>query len=377
MAGNPNIEARNSKQYRIMIDRKYIDKRMARLPEIESDLSKPDTATNQKKFRKLIQEHTGLKKIKAKADKYFQLIDDIDEHRNLINSDDTDEELKDLAISEIDEFEESLPAAEKNLMIALLPSDPRENRNIIMEIRAGTGGDEAALFAGDLFRMYSRYAEKAGWKIGLIDASPNNIGGYKEIVFSVEGTSVYEKLQYESGGHRVQRIPVTESAGRIHTSAATVAVLPESQVEDNIEINPDEIRVDIYCSSGPGGQSVNTTYSAVRVTHLPTGLVAKSQDERSQHRNKEKAMSVLKARILDMKKREEEKQLGNIRRSLIGSGDRSQRVRTYNFPQNRVSDHRINLTLYSLDKIMEGEIDKLLSALHEHDIELRLKEYLK
>lgn len=355
-----------------MIDREYINKVMARLPEIETALSDPASSANQKKFRELVREHSVLKKLSEKAEKYFHLQEDIQEHYELINSDEAELELKELAKSEIAELEGALPAAEKELMISLLPPDPNDTRNAIMEIRAGTGGNEAALFAGDLFRMYNRYAEEKGWKIGLIDASTSEIGGYKEIVFSMEGAGIYGHLKYESGVHRVQRIPVTEASGRIHTSAATVAVFPEAEPDDNIELDQNELRIDIFCSSGPGGQSVNTTYSAVRITHLPTGLVAQSQDERSQHRNKDKAFAVLKARILDLKRREEEERMGNVRRSQIGSGDRSERVRTYNFPQNRLTDHRINLTLYSLDQIMDGDIDKLIMALHEHDIKLRL-----
>lgn len=357
-----------------MIDRKYIEKRLARLRGIEAEISHPAAAANQKKFRKLVREHSALKKLGGKAEKYFLLQDDVREHRELIDSENTDPELKDLAKSELEELVKALPAAEKELIAALLTPDSNDSRNAIMEIRAGTGGDEAALFAGDLFRMYSRYAEEKSWKVGLIDASACDIGGYKEIVFSVEGGEVYGSLRYESGVHRVQRIPVTESSGRIHTSAATVAVFPEAEPDDDIEINADDLRIDIFCSSGPGGQSVNTTYSAVRITHLPTGLVAQSQDERSQHRNKERAMGVLKARILDLRRREEEERMGNDRRSQIGSGDRSERIRTYNFPQNRLTDHRINLTLYSLDRVIEGDIGKLISVLRDHDIELRLKE---
>ena len=246
-----------------------------------------------------------------------------------------------------------------------------------MEIRAGTGGDEAALFAADLFRMYSHYAEARGWKIGMIDASTSEIGGYKEVVFSVEGQDVYSVLKYESGGHRVQRIPVTEGSGRIHTSAATVAVFPEADEDDDIEIKPDEIRIDLFCSSGPGGQSVNTTYSAVRITHLATNVVVQSQDERSQQRNRAKAMAVLKARLLDHKRREEEEKKGNFRRSQIGTGDRSERIRTYNFPQNRLTDHRINFTLYSLDKAIEGDLGELLDTMREHDVKLRLETEMK
>lgn len=356
-----------------MIEREHIDNLTARLPEIERKLSDPATAANQKEFRKLVREHSALKRLREKGDAYFRICDEIRESRELLQSDSADPELRELARSEVEELEQASVEAEKALMVALLPPDSSDERNAIMEVRAGTGGDEAALFAGDLFRMYSRYAEARGWKVGIIDASTSDIGGYKEIVFSVEGKSVYRDLRYEMGVHRVQRVPVTESSGRLHTSAATVAVFPEAEAEDNITIDPDELRVDIFCSSGPGGQSVNTTYSAVRITHLPTGLVAQSQDERSQHRNKEKAMSVLKARILDLRRREEEERKGNARRSQIGSGDRSERVRTYNFPQNRLTDHRIDLTLYSLDRIIEGDLEKLIAALRDHDVKARLE----
>lgn len=358
-----------------MIDRDYIEKVLAPLHGIETELSTPEAAADQKRFRVLVQEHAHLKGIEKNAERYLSLVDRLAENRELA-ADESDAELAELAAAEIEEIDGAIPGAEKALMVSLLPPDPDQNRNGIMEIRAGTGGDEAALFAGDLFRMYGRYAESRGWKIDLIDASTSEIGGYKEVVFSVEGANVYGTLRHEMGGHRVQRVPVTESSGRIHTSAATVAVFPEADDNDEIDLNPEEIRVDIYCASGPGGQGVNTTYSAVRVTHLPTGIVAQSQDERSQHRNKEKAMSVLSARILDQKRREEAEKMGDARRSQIGSGDRSERIRTYNFPQNRLTDHRINLTLYSLDRVMEGGLDDLLSAIAEHDLETRLNNVL-
>lgn len=360
-----------------MIDRDYTDKLLARLPVIETELSSPDTAANQKRYRELVREHSALKKLQARTDRYFGLTERVQEHRELLESGDNDPELMELAREEIDGMENDLAAADHELMFALLPPDPDAERNAIMEIRAGTGGDEAALFAGALYRMYSRFSESRGWKVRLLDTSTSEMGGYKEAILSITGENVYEVLQYESGVHRVQRVPVTESQGRIHTSAATVAVFPEVETEDEVELDPEEIRVDIYCASGPGGQGVNTTYSAVRVTHLPTGLVAQSQDERSQHRNKDIAMRVLKARIQDQRKKEEEERKGNIRRSKIGSGDRSERIRTYNFPQNRLTDHRINLTLYSLDRVIEGEIDELVAALREHDIQLRLARELE
>ncbi|MBN2300929.1 MAG: peptide chain release factor 1 [Lentisphaerae bacterium] len=359
-----------------MIDRAYTEQLLARLPVIERELSDPAIAANQKKYKELVREHYSLRKLRERADKYFNLIDSLQENQKLAASEDVDAELKELARDEINELTKKAEIANKELVIALLPPDPDGEKNAIMEIRAGTGGSEAAIFAGDLYRMYNRYAESRGWKTRVIDAGTSEMGGYKEIVLTVSGSNVYSVLQYESGVHRVQRVPVTESQGRIHTSAATVAVFPEVEDDNDIEIDPGELRVDIYCSSGPGGQGVNTTYSAVRITHLPTGLVAQSQDERSQHRNKDIAMRVLKARILDQRKREEDERKGNIRRSQIGSGDRSERIRTYNFPQNRLTDHRINLTLYSLNTLIEGEIDELLTALRDHDIKLRLEKEL-
>jgi len=326
-----------------MIEKEHIDRLLARIPEIETALSDPATAANQETYRRLVREHAFLKKIERCAAQYFRALDTLQGHREIIASDAAEPELQELARAEIDELDAAAAAAGKALMLALLPPDPDEGRNAIVEIRAGTGGDEATLFAGDLLRMYSRYAENTGWKLNLIDVSSNELGGYKEAVFSVIGDGAYGRLRYESGGHRVQRVPVTESQGRIHTSAATVAVFPEAEPEDRIDIAPDEIRVDIFRSSGPGGQSV-------------------------------KAMGVLQARILDRRRREEQEKKGNARRTLIGSGDRSERVRTYNFPQNRLTDHRINLTLYSLDRIMEGDIAELLDALREHDVELRLQE---
>lgn len=360
-----------------MISKAYISSRLARLPVLEKELSDPAVSADRQRFRRLVREHAQCKRLQERAQRYFRIADEIAGHRALLQLPE-DEELKALARAELEPLDEQLVGAERELMLALLPPDPRGARNAIMEIRAGTGGDEAGLFAGDLFRMYSRFAESRGWKVSVIDLSPGEIGGYKEIVFSVGDGAVFETLQYESGVHRVQRVPETESSGRIHTSAATVAVFPEAEPEDDVSIRPEEIRIDIFRSSGPGGQSVNTTDSAVRVTHLETGIVVQCQDEKSQHRNKERALSVLRARLLDHRRREEEQRRGQARRSQIGSGDRSERARTYNFPQNRVTDHRVDgLTLYSLDRIMEGELDELIAALRDHDVQLRLAAELK
>jgi peptide chain release factor 1 len=348
-----------------------------RIAVLEAEMAQPEVATDHRKYRKLADEHGRLRRIVALGENFFRLSRDLAEHRSLINDPGGDAELIELAASEAPELEEKVAEAETKLNLSLLPPDPNDSRNAIVEIRAGTGGDEACLFAGDLYRMYGRFAEERGWKVSIVDASTSTIGGYKEVVFTVEGDGVYHALKYESGGHRVQRVPATETQGRIHTSAATVAVFPEADAADDLEIAAEDIRVDIFRSSGPGGQSVNTTDSAVRLTHLPTGIVVQSQDERSQHRNKDKAMTVLRARILDWRQRQEAERRASERRTLIGSGDRSQRIRTYNFSQNRLTDHRINLTIYSLDRVIEGEIADLINALDEHDNGLRLEEFMK
>lgn len=362
---------------RAMIEQAKVERILSRTAEVEQQLADPAIASDRKRFRELLQEHAQLKELHAAAEPYFRLLRELREAQQLLNDPATDVEMRALAETEVQRVETELAAAEKALMIALLPPDPADSRNTIVEIRAGTGGEEAALFAGDLFRMYTKFAESKGWKTSIIDASPSDLGGYKEIIFAVEGHDVYRVLRYESGGHRVQRVPVTEASGRIHTSAATVAVLPEAEEVDDIEIRPEDIRIDLYRASGPGGQKVNKTESAVRITHLPTGIVVQSQDERSQIRNRERAMSVLKARLLDRMRREEQERIADERRSQIGSGDRSERIRTYNFPQNRVTDHRINLTLYNLNRIIEGELDDLVNALRQRDIELRLQKLME
>ncbi len=320
-----------------MIDLSQIENLLGRLASVESDMGDPLVYSNQKKYRALLKEHAFLKKLDY-AYVAYQLGE----------------------------------ATEQDLYGALLPPDPFADRNAVLEVRAGTGGEEAALFAGDLFRMYSRFAEIKGWKIEVMSASATSLDGYKEIIFTVKGEGAYGLLQFESGGHRVQRVPKTEAQGRIHTSAATVIVFPEADEEDELEIPEKDIRIDLFCAGGAGGQHVNKTESAVRMTHLPTGLVAVCQDERSQQRNREKCFATLKARILDFKRREEEAKLGADRLSLKGSGDRSERIRTYNFPQNRMTDHRIDLTLYSLDRIIEGDMGGLLDALAAHDLNERI-----
>jgi peptide chain release factor 1 len=354
------------------MDQTAIHNALARLGALEQELADPAVTRNAARYRALVREHAALQKLRTLAALCARLETDAREHRELVGSADADSDLRALAREELATLEPRLEQARKDLLAALLPPDPDNSRNAIMEIRAGTGGNEAALFAGDLLRLYTRFAEGRGWTVGTIDVSPSEIGGVKEAIVAIEGPEAYGTLRFESGVHRVQRIPVTEASGRIHTSAATVAVFPEAEPEDAITIPPDAIRVDIFRSSGPGGQSVNTTDSAVRLTHLPTGIVVQCQDEKSQHRNKERAMTVLKARLLDRKREEDAAKMGSARRSQIGSGDRSERVRTYNFPQNRLTDHRINLTLYSLDRVMEGDLDALIAALRDHDVAARL-----
>ncbi len=359
-----------------MIEGNYLEKLNARIGALEAELSLPATAANQNRYRKLVADHLNLKEVQKKAELYFRLLRERDESKSMLDSTAEADEMRDMAQAELREIEEQLPKAEREFMISLLPPDPDDSRNTIIEIRAGTGGDEAGLFAGDLFRMYSRYAEKRGWTVSVFDATQAEMGGYKEIVFSVEGENVYRTLRYESGGHRVQRIPVTEANGRIHTSAATVAVLPEADETDHVDIKPDDIRIDRFRASGAGGQKVNKTESAIRITHLPTGFVVQCQDERSQGRNKDKAMKALSTKLLDHIRAGERAKMADERKTQIGTGDRSERIRTYNFPQNRVTDHRINLTLYNLDTVIEGQIDALVDALYERDVELKLKKHL-
>ena len=352
-----------------MIDRSHIQRVLDKLQAVEADLSDPAVLGNPKAYREKMREHAALRKLESTANAYFHLLDEQEGNRELANDPDGDPELAAMAQEEFERIETALPEAERQVLAGLIPPDPTDARNAVFEIRAGTGGEEAALFAAVLFRMYSKYCDAKDWKISIIDASGTELGGYKEIVFTVVGDGAYGTFKFESGGHRVQRVPETEAQGRIHTSAATLIVFPEADEDDELDIPESDLRIDIFCAGGHGGQGVNTTYSAIRITHLPTGLVAQCQDERSQHRNKEKAMAVLRSRILDQRRQAEEAELGKTRLDLRGSGDRSQRIRTYNFPQNRVTDHRINLTLYSLDRVVEGELDPLLDALHAYDMD--------
>jgi len=334
-----------------------------RLQEVEGLLSDPNVVSQQDRFRQLTKEHAELTPVVEAYRSYRQLCDEIAGHRELLQ--DSDPELKEMAREELPALEEQLAELEQQLKLLLLPKDPNDDKNVILEVRAGTGGDEAALFAGDLFRMYSRYAESQGWRVEMLSCSDSEAGGMKEVIAMVSGQRVYSRLKYESGTHRVQRVPETETQGRIHTSACTVAVLPEAEDVD-VDIDPTDLRIDVYRASGAGGQHVNKTESAVRITHVPTGVVVSCQDEKSQHKNKAKAMKVLKSRILDSLMAEQQAQMAADRKTQVGSGDRSQRIRTYNFPQGRCTDHRIGLTLYKLDNIMQGDLDELVDAISTH-----------
>jgi peptide chain release factor 1 len=328
--------------------------------ELERQLSVPDVFDDQDRYKKLTKTHAELKPVVAVFREYKRLAADLEGNQELLR--DADPEMRDMAESEIKEIKRRLPELEEKLKILLLPTDPLDEKNIILEIRAGTGGEEAALFAADLFRMYSRLAETKGWKVEIMSEHSTGTGGFKEIIANISGDRVYSRLKYESGTHRVQRVPATEAQGRIHTSAVTVAIMPEAE-EVDIELKAEELRIDVYRSSGPGGQSVNTTDSAIRVTHLPTGMIVICQDEKSQHKNKAKALKVLRSRLLQIEQDKRKAEEDAARRSQVGTGDRSGRIRTYNFPQSRVTDHRINLTLYKLDMVMEGDLDEFIEGL--------------
>ena len=355
-----------------MIEKAQIGKVLDRLSAVEAAMGDSSVMADAKRYRDTVREHTALKKLETAAKRYFKLLDDIDGAKAMLEDASLDPELAAEAEREVETLSAGIADAEREVLAGLLPPDPLEARNACFEIRAGTGGEEAALFAGDLFRMYSRYCESRGWRIRVMSANQTSLDGYKEVIFTVEGEGAYGLFRFESGGHRVQRVPETEAQGRIHTSAATVVVFPEADEEDELEIPEKDLRIDLFCAGGAGGQHVNKTESAVRMTHLPTGLVAQCQDERSQIRNREKCLAPLKARILDFKRREEEAKLGASRLTLRGSGDRSERIRTYNFPQNRLTDHRVDLTLYSLDRIIEGALDPVLNALREKDLSERI-----
>jgi peptide chain release factor 1 len=330
-----------------------------RLDELDRMLASGEATRDLDEYRRLSREHAELGPVVALYQAWRQTLADLTTGLEML----ADPEMRELAEAEVALAREHLPVIEADLQKLLLPRDANDDRNVFLEIRAGTGGDESALFAGSLFRMYTRYAERRRWQVEVISANPSDLGGYREVIARIVGQGVYSRLKFESGGHRVQRVPDTETQGRIHTSACTVAVMPEADALEEVQINPAEIRVDTYRASGAGGQHINKTDSAVRITHLPTGIVVECQDDRSQHKNKAQALSVLVARIRDVQEREQHAAIASTRRNLIGSGDRSERIRTYNFPQGRVTEHRINLTLYKIDAIMDGDLDDLISAL--------------
>jgi len=336
-----------------------------RYNELNRLLSDPKIINNQDKFREFSMEHAGLIETVRLTNLYEEVLRELEESKEMLEEEENGE-FYDMLYDEIKNLEEQKEELEEKIKKELIPKDPNDNKNVVVEIRAGAGGDEAALFAAELYRMYSRYSERQGWKTELMEISETGIGGIKQVTFVIEGKGAYSKLKYESGVHRVQRVPATETSGRIHTSTVTVAVLPEAE-EVDIDIDPNDIRVDIFCSSGPGGQSVNTTYSAVRLTHLPTNTVVSIQDEKSQIKNREKAMRVLRSRLLEVEREKQEAEMASERRSQVGTGDRSERIRTYNFPQTRVTDHRINLTVHQLDKVLDGEIDQFIEALTTED----------
>lgn len=336
----------------------------ARHQKLAAELSQPEAINDMAKFTSLNKEYAELTPIVEKCKVYRQFLKEREDLSEMLNEDDAD--MREMAEIELEALEEKIPAAEEELKLALVPKDAADDKNVIIEIRAGTGGDEAALFAADLYRMYSMYAEKNRWKVEELSRSETALGGIREIVANIAGAGVFAKMKFESGVHRVQRVPDTETQGRIHTSACTVAVLPEAE-EVDVNIEAKDIRIDVFRASGPGGQSVNTTDSAVRITHLPTGIVVSCQDEKSQHKNKEKAMKILLARVLDRERAIIDNERAADRKSQVGSGDRSERIRTYNYPQGRISDHRINLTLYNLDYFMNGDLDEMLSSLIRED----------
>ena len=342
-----------------MLDK--IEELERRFLELEALLSDPVVISNQAEFRKLSREHSDLLPLVEVYRRYRRVLAEVEENQELL----ADPEMKDMAAEELNSLQEEQERLDSEIRLLLLPRDPNDSRNVILEIRAGTGGDESALFAGDLFRMYSRFAEKNRWRVEMLSCSESERGGYKEVIAAIEGIDVYAKLKYESGTHRVQRVPETEAQGRIHTSACTVAIMAEAEDVD-IDIRPEDLKIDVYRSSGAGGQHVNTTDSAVRITHLPTGTVVACQEERSQIKNRAKAMKVLKTRILDSIAQEQDARMAADRKSQVGSGDRSERIRTYNFPQGRMTDHRIGLTLYKLDMIMQGDINEITDALRAH-----------
>jgi len=348
-----------------------VEKKADRFRELEAAIASPDFYSNPKKATEMMREHTRIKELLAEWETYRKASIELLESQELAKS--SDPELAEMAAAEIPHLRQRIDGAEKQIQVFLLPPDENEDRDAIIEIRAGTGGDEAALFAADLYRMYTRYAEAHNLKIEQLESSPSELGGLREVIFKVSGQSVFRQMRYESGVHRVQRVPATEAQGRIHTSTSTVAVLPEAE-EVDLELKPDELRIEVCRSGGPGGQGVNTTDSAVQVLHIPTGTIVRCQDGRSQQKNKEKALNILRSRLLEAKQREEAEKYAAHRKSQIGTGSRGEKIRTYNYPQNRVTDHRIELTLYNLDRFIEGDIDQMIKELQARDMEERLAE---
>ncbi len=340
--------------------------------ELEKQISDPGVIADNSRWQQLVKAHAELGEPVGAYREYKRALAGIREAREMLE-DKLDADFREMVEAELEGLEEKKRELEKKLRLLLLPRDPNDEKNVLVEIRAGTGGEEAALFASDLFRMYARYAERQGWKAEIMNTSFTDLGGFKEVIFMIEGKGAFSRLKFESGVHRVQRVPATESGGRIHTSAATVAVLPEAE-EVEVEVNPSDLRIDLFCSTGPGGQSVNTTQSAVRITHLPTGIVVSCQDEKSQHKNRDRAMRVLRARLLDKAEQEQREKIASARKSQVGSGDRSERIRTYNFPQNRVTDHRIGLTSHRLQEILLGELDEIIGALITTDQAEKLRQ---
>lgn len=336
----------------------------ARYEELSAELSSPELLSNPSAYSKAAKQHRSLGEVVEKYRSWRTLKEELTGARELLDTAD-DDEMREMARLEVDSLQQKIEASEMDLKLLLIPTDPNDEKNVIVEIRAGTGGDEATLFAAEMLRMYHRYAERQGWRFEVLDASESGIGGIKEAIALIEGDKVFSKLKHESGVHRVQRVPQTEASGRIHTSAITVAVLPEAE-EVDVKIDPKDLRIDTFCSSGPGGQSVNTTYSAVRITHLPTNVVVSMQDEKSQIKNREKAMRVLRARLQEIEEQKQHEAQASERRSMVGSGDRSEKIRTYNFKENRVTDHRIGLTIHQLDLVMEGNLDEIIQALVTH-----------
>ena len=347
-----------------------------RYHELERRMYEPDVVSDPDAYQKVMREHASIEPVVQKYREYKQTQQTVEDSLAILEDSGVDEELRELASMELDEAKRALPALEEELKILLLPKDPNDERSVIVEIRAGTGGEESSLFAYDLFRMYSMYSERRGYKIEVVSLNETGLGGYKEVSFIVSGAGAYSRFKFESGTHRVQRVPQTESSGRIHTSAATVAVLPEAD-DVEVDINPNDLEIDTFRSSGAGGQHINKTSSAIRITHKPTGLVVECQDERSQYKNKDKAMKVLKSRLLKMEQDKQNEAIASDRRSQVGSGDRSEKIRTYNFPQSRVTDHRIGLTLYKLDEIMNGDLDEIIDALVTAQRAEQLKETMR